>query len=121
MTTLIPGITQEQLNDFYCIYKSPESRNALLELYRSGDIEKLEPYQEKMNRLECPVTVICGEKEKFVPVSFAYHFKERIDHAKIHLLPDAGHFVYIEQPETVAEIIVKHFDHYNEEEPITMI
>jgi haloalkane dehalogenase len=114
MRMLIPGITQEQLNDFYCIYKSPESRNVALELYRSGDIEKLVPYQEKMNRLGCPVTVVCGEKDKYVPVSFAHTFRDRITHAKIYTLPDAGHFVYIEQPEKAAEIIVEHFDHHNE-------
>ncbi|MED1861235.1 alpha/beta fold hydrolase [Brevibacillus reuszeri] len=109
MRTLIPAVTREQLTDFYGIYKSPESRRVALELYRSGDLDKLVPYQEKLKQMECPVTVISGEMDMFVPVSFASSFQDLIAHANIHKLPDAGHFVYMEQTEIVSGIIADHF------------
>ncbi len=80
MTTLMPTIIQEQLIDFYRIYVSPASRSLALELYRSGDLEKLAPYPMKLRQMDCPVTVISGEKDKYVPVSFAYTFQDSIRH-----------------------------------------
>jgi haloalkane dehalogenase len=70
-----------------------------LELYRSGDFEKLEPYDGKLAALGVPVKLIWGADDEFAPVAGGYRFAKEIPGADLTVIDGAGHFVVEDEPE----------------------
>lgn len=107
MKRIIPGVTEEVLNDFYMVY---ENKRVPLELYRSGDLEKLKPYQGKLKQISGPVTIIWGENDPFVSTDYAYKLRdEELPQANVNIILNAGHFIYVEAPERTAHAVKEHF------------
>jgi pimeloyl-ACP methyl ester carboxylesterase len=46
--------------------------------------------------------IIWGEKDKMVPVKYAYVFKEKISNSKLEIIPKIGHSPHLEGPEKLA-------------------
>jgi haloalkane dehalogenase len=77
-------------------------RNAL-ELYRSGDFEKLAGY--RLADLEVPVLLLWGERDEFAPVAGAHRFQRELADTELVVIEGAGHFVWDEQPERCAAVL----------------
>ena len=76
------------------------------ELFRSGDLEKLEPYQGRLAALGVPTLVIWGENEEYTPSVGAERFGREIPHAEIVLVDNAGHFLWDDEPEACSREVV---------------
>jgi haloalkane dehalogenase len=74
-------------------------RNAL-ELYRSGDFEKLAGY--RLADLGVPVLLLWGEHDEFAPLAGAHRFERELPDTELVVVEGAGHFVWDEQPERCA-------------------
>jgi haloalkane dehalogenase len=74
----------------------PHRRNAL-ELYRSGDFEKLAGY--RLADLNVPVLLLWGESDEFAPLAGAHRFQRELPKTELVVVEGAGHFVWDEQPE----------------------
>ncbi|MEO9779732.1 MAG: acetoin dehydrogenase dihydrolipoyllysine-residue acetyltransferase subunit [Sedimentitalea sp.] len=59
-----------------------------------------------LSRIEVPVSVIWGRADRILPWRQALQLP---GHAALHLLPDVGHIPHIEQPETVAKLLIRLF------------
>ena len=59
-----------------------------------------------LDRIEVPLSVIWGRKDRILPWHQALQLP---GHAALHLLPDVGHIPHIEQPETVAKLLIRLF------------
>jgi 2-succinyl-6-hydroxy-2,4-cyclohexadiene-1-carboxylate synthase len=58
----------------------------------------------RLGKIRAPVALIVGERDlKFREV--AYRMAGELRHAQLHVIPDAGHAVHLEAPQTVAGII----------------
>ena len=55
----------------------------ILEMYRSGDFSKLEPYRGKLAALDVPFLALWGEDDPFAPVAGAYRFQKEIPGAEV--------------------------------------
>ena len=71
-------------------------RNAL-ELYRSGDFEKLADY--RLADLGVPALLVWGEHDEFAPLAGAHRFERELPDTELVLIEGAGHFVWDEHPE----------------------
>ena len=71
-------------------------RNAL-ELYRSGDFEKLAGY--RLADLGVPALLVWGEHDEFAPLAGAHRFERELTDTELVLIEGAGHFVWDEHPE----------------------
>lgn len=61
---------------------------------------------ERLHRVSCPVTVIWGEEDKFIPASYAERFRAALPNAAgVHIIPGAGHLADLDQPGEVASIV----------------
>ncbi|KQU27157.1 hypothetical protein ASG65_00885 [Bacillus sp. Leaf13] len=110
MKNSIPNIVDETLEDFYRVFRTPESSKVILDLYRSGNIEKVKSYNQKLNQIKIPVTIIWGENDPYIPFELAYKLqKEGLPHAQVHIIQNAGHFIQIEVPDKVNFYIQQHF------------
>jgi pimeloyl-ACP methyl ester carboxylesterase len=70
-----------------------EAARSLLSLGRHGELAK-----RLLQSVKCPVLVVHGEADRFVPVAFARAEIERQPTWAVRLLPRVGHAPMIEQP-----------------------
>lgn len=61
--------------------------------------------REDLGDIEVPALVICGSDDRMTPVDFGRCLAAGIPGARLVVIEDAGHFVTLEQPHTVAEAI----------------
>jgi haloalkane dehalogenase len=71
-------------------------RNAL-ELYRSGDFEKLAGY--RLADLGVPVLLVWGDADEFAWIGGAHRFERELPDTELVVIEGAGHFVWDEHPE----------------------
>jgi haloalkane dehalogenase len=98
-----PGFTDAALDEYWKGVGDHAGRANVLELYRSGDFERIAAY--RLADLEVPVLLIWGEKDEFAPVAGAHRFHSELADTELVVLEDAGHFVWDEQPERLAAVL----------------
>jgi haloalkane dehalogenase len=96
------GIDAEAVDEYWKAFADPDRRRGQLELYRSGDFEKLEPYDGCLAGLDVPTKVIWGEADPFAPVAGAHRLKAEIPGSELVVIEGAGHFVVEDAPERYA-------------------
>jgi haloalkane dehalogenase len=74
-------------------------RNAL-EMYRSGDFEKLAGY--RLAELDVPVLLVWGDGDEFAPLAGAHRFQRELPDTELVVIEGAGHFVWDEHPHRCA-------------------
>ncbi|HVS29416.1 MAG TPA: alpha/beta fold hydrolase [Solirubrobacteraceae bacterium] len=104
---LAHGIDDSVVDEYWKAYESPEGRRGMLELFRSGDLEKLEPYEGRLAALGVPTLVIWGENEEYTPTANAERFGREIPHAEVVMIDDAGHFLWDDAPEACSREVVR--------------
>ena len=97
---------ERAIDEYWKTFVTPEGRQGLLELFRSGDFEKLQPYEGELGRMGAPALILWGENDPFVPVTGAQRFHREIRDSKLVVLAEASHFVYDDEPERCAREIV---------------
>jgi haloalkane dehalogenase len=86
----------EAIDEYWTGLADEEHRRNALELYRSGDFEKLAGY--RLAELEVPVLLVWGESDEFAPLAGAHRFERELPDTELVALEGAGHFVWDEQP-----------------------
>jgi pimeloyl-ACP methyl ester carboxylesterase len=61
--------------------------------------------RDRLSEIRQPTLVICGEKDKMMPVSCSQLLSDRIPGSRLEIVTNAGHMVMLEQPEFVAQLI----------------
>ena len=105
-----PSLPDDAVDEFFKAFSDPDRRRNQLDLYRSGDFEKLEPYRGKLAALGVPAKIVWGEKDEFAPVPGAYRFKKELPDAELVVLEEAGHYLMEDEPERVAREIASFVD-----------
>jgi haloalkane dehalogenase len=101
------GMTNEALDEYFKAYRDADRRRGQLELYRSGDFEKLQPYEGKLAELAVPVLLLWGEDDPFAPVAGAKRFEAELPDTRLVVIEGAGHFVVEDSPERYAREVVE--------------
>jgi haloalkane dehalogenase len=100
------GISDDALDQYWKAFADDTRRLGQLELYRSGDFDKLEPYDGCVAQLGVPALVLWGEQDNFSTVQSAHRFHEQIPDSELSLFEHAGHFVWEDAPEQTARLLV---------------
>jgi haloalkane dehalogenase len=90
----------EAIDEYWKALADEPHRSNALELYRSGDFEKLAGY--RLAELEVPVLLVWGENDEFAPLAGAHRFERELPDTELVVFEGAGHFVWDEQPERCA-------------------
>ena len=99
------GMTDEALEEYWKGFADETRRLAHLELYRSGDFEKLAPYEGRLAELGVPTLIVWGEQDRFSGVKLADRFHKEIPGSQLVMFKDAGHFVWDDEPERTARAV----------------
>jgi haloalkane dehalogenase len=100
------GIRGEAVDEYWKGFADSGRRRRHLELYRSGDFEKLEPYEGCVAGLGVPALVIWGAQDRFAGVKMARRFHDELAGSELVVLEDAGHFVWEDEPDAASQALV---------------
>jgi haloalkane dehalogenase len=98
-----PGLGDDALDEYWKAFADEPRRRGQLELYRSGDFEKLAGY--RLADLAVPVLLVWGESDQFAPVAGAHRFERELPDTELMVAEGAGHFVWEDAPERCAEAV----------------
>jgi haloalkane dehalogenase len=107
LQSLSSGMTEESLDEYWRPYADPVRRQGILELYRSGDFEKLLPYEGRLAELELPALIVWGGRDSFAGVELGQRFHEEVPGSELVIIDDAGHFVWEDAPEQTTSALVR--------------
>jgi pimeloyl-ACP methyl ester carboxylesterase len=66
-----------------------------------GDLQACDVFDamDRIGTIRAPTLAICGEEDQLTPPRYSRFFAERIAGARAVVVPGAGHYVQVEQPE----------------------
>jgi haloalkane dehalogenase len=99
-----PGFGDDELDEYWKGLDGDARKRNALELYRSGDFDKLAGY--RLADLDVPVLLIWGANDEFAPIAGAHRFERELPNTELVAIEDAGHFVWDEQPEPCATALL---------------
>lgn len=102
-----PTMTEEALDEYWKGLQTPAGRQGALELYRSGDFDKLEPYEGRLGTLGVPALIVWGAEDRFAGVAMADRFHEQLSGSRLEVLEDAGHFVWEDEPRRTSALVAR--------------
>jgi haloalkane dehalogenase len=101
-----PAMGDDALDEYWKCFADEDRRRGQLELYRSGDFDKLEAYRGCLAELGVPALVLWGEHDPFAPVAGAHRFHKELPDSELVVLA-AGHFVFADLPQESARAVVE--------------
>jgi haloalkane dehalogenase len=101
------GLTDEALDEYWKGFADDTRRTGHLELYRSGDFEKLTAYDGCLRGLGVPALIVWGAQDRFAEIGLAHRFHEELPGSELLILEDAGHFVWEDAPEEATRALVE--------------
>jgi haloalkane dehalogenase len=101
-----PALDDEALDEYWKGFADEDRRRGHLELYRSGDFEKLAAYEGKLAALEMPALILWGKDDAFAPEAGAHRFHKELPGSELVIVEGAGHFVFEDAPERSTETVV---------------
>jgi pimeloyl-ACP methyl ester carboxylesterase len=78
--------------------------SAVLRLYRSADPRPLERAGAGLGRLRCPALVVWGQDDPYLAPEWGRLHALRLPHAELLELERAGHWPWIDRPETIDRV-----------------
>lgn len=81
------------------------TQRAILKLYRGAPPKQLEEAGERISQLTAPGLVIWGEQDPWIDKQFAERYAETLPDAQLQLLPDAGHWPWLDRPDVVDTVV----------------
>ncbi len=106
MRAVSSGMSDEAIAEYWKGFADDTRRLGHLELYRSGEFEKLEPYEGRLAALDLPALILWGAQDRFAGVRMAHRFHEELPGSELVLFEDAGHFVWDDEPEQTTSALV---------------
>jgi haloalkane dehalogenase len=106
MQTISSGMSDAAIAEYWKGFADDTRRLGHLALYRSGDFDKLLPYDGRVAELGLPALILWGEQDRFAGVKMARRFHEQLPDSELVLFEDAGHFVWDDEPARAAAALV---------------
>jgi pimeloyl-ACP methyl ester carboxylesterase len=104
---LSTGMGPDAVDEYWKGFSSERRRRGHLELYRSGDFSKLEPYEGCLAGLGVPTLVLWGGEDRFSSARMAERYVAEIPGAERVVLDGAGHFIWEDEPEEAGRALVE--------------
>jgi pimeloyl-ACP methyl ester carboxylesterase len=79
--------------------------DAILRLYRSAPEDEIAAAGGDLGKLQVPALVVWGLKDRYLPARFGRAYAERLPDAELVELPEAGHWVWRDEPGVVDRVV----------------
>jgi pimeloyl-ACP methyl ester carboxylesterase len=61
---------------------------------------------DKLFAIRTPTLIVCGQDDELTPLRYSQYLSDHIAGAILHVIPNAGHMVMLEQPHKVAQVLL---------------
>ncbi len=106
MRAVSSGMSEQAIAEYWKAFADDTRRLGQLELYRSGDFDKLLPYEGRVAALDVPALIVWGQDDRFAGVRMAHRFHEELTGSELAVFEGAGHFVWDDEPERATHALV---------------
>jgi pimeloyl-ACP methyl ester carboxylesterase len=62
--------------------------------------------ENRLSEIRCPVTILWGRDDDWIPLERGQELARRIPHARFHIVPDAKHLVQEDAPEAIVATVL---------------
>jgi pimeloyl-ACP methyl ester carboxylesterase len=102
------GLPREFVDEMYDHFDR-RTRKAVLALYRDTDDPGAAAveFSKLMAPRDIPALVIWGERDAYLPASYATRQREAFPSADVHVLAASGHWPYVDDPGTVERLLLE--------------
>lgn len=84
----------------------PSTKGVMREVFKKIISEDLTPY---LSQISVKTLLVWGEKDKVVPLKYAYIFEKEVRDSKLVVIPKVGHSPHLEAPEELSKILIEFF------------
>lgn len=91
-------VTRERINAYYDRLRTENALDVLGLVAAGLTDEKAQALSSRFKEIHCPVLVLWGEEDRWIPVSHAHRFHEDLPQSSLVLLPACGHVPQEERP-----------------------
>lgn len=92
------GLRPAVLKAHLAPWLGPEGQRAYYRQYRQLSESDTEPYEAKLAQIPVPVKLLWGREDRILPLEYGTWLHERIPHAEMHWVHDAGHLLQEDAP-----------------------
>ena len=96
-----PNAPDDAIDEYWKAYGDDDRKQNQLDLYRSGDFAKIEPYRARSPSLACRRCCSGAPRTSLRRSAADIAFNKQIPHSKLVVLDEAGHFLMEDEPERV--------------------
>jgi len=99
-----PGPLPREFLDEVLAHFDPGTQRAILRLYRSASPEVLAQAGSRLGEVRAPALIVWGQRDPYIPASFAQAYASALGQASPLILADAGHWPWLDRPDLVGQV-----------------
>ncbi|WP_176083799.1 alpha/beta hydrolase [Martelella sp. HB161492] len=104
-SALVGEIAETDLHELVLPWMSPEGQVSFYNQFAEADQALTRAFEPKLGDIDCPVTLIWGEKDPWIPLERGRALAAKIG-VPLHHLPDAGHLPPLEAPRELLDALI---------------
>jgi len=97
-----PNLPADAVNRIAAHMVAPGTPDPVLKLYRTTGPDAVAPYADRLAGFDRNVLIVWGTEDRYVPFAQTEQYRQIFAHCEIHAVAGAGHWPWIEEPDTVA-------------------
>lgn len=102
---LVGEIANEDFAELVAPWLSEEGRISFYRQFAQADERYTADVEPMFGDIRCPVTILWGEDDPWIPLERGKSLHSLIPHASFHTMPGVGHLPQIEAPKRVLDIL----------------
>jgi pimeloyl-ACP methyl ester carboxylesterase len=114
---LVNDLAGEDVERLRSPWLSEEGRVSFYRQFAQADDRYTGEFEERLDAIRCPVTILWGEDDPWIPVARGRLLHEKISRSEFETLADVGHLPQLEDPQRV---IASLLDAFNQPYPSRM-
>lgn len=109
-TAAFQELDKESISHILAPWIGVEGKPAFYRQIAQSDSKFTDEIQERFDEVLTPTLILWGKEDTWIPLSQGQALQNKIKHSRLVEVPDSGHLVIEEKPETLLKEIVKFFE-----------
>ena len=103
------SIPAEVRQEFSVDGASKSTQEAFLSYFQNFRASQ-EYFEPRAQELKTPVLVVWGEYDRFIDAKLGQEIAEKLPNAKLEIIDKSGHYVHMDKPQELAQVVTKFLD-----------
>jgi pimeloyl-ACP methyl ester carboxylesterase len=105
-SALFRPITDEALAPYLEPWQSERGQKAFYQQVAQMDVAQTDAVQDRYGELRCPVQVLWGEQDQWIPIERGRELASLLPNARFIAVPDSGHLMQEDAPEAIVAAVL---------------